>query len=247
MNCNTMNAHARDGFLHFDEAAHRYTLHGRELKSVTTMVQEAFPEFNAPYWAARKAPDLHITPEELMARWEATAAEARRLGTEMHSRIERYYLGETGVTDDGDAMANFRSFASCYRLNPFRTEWRIYHEEYGVAGTLDFLDLTDDRYTIWDWKRSVKLVDPTTGQPRLPGRFTATGTHPHLSHVPDTSFYHYALQLSVYRIILQEKYGIEVDGQYLGVFHPANPRYYVMPVPFMRAEALALMQSHPNP
>lgn len=244
MNCNIMNAHKRDGLLHFDEAAHRYTLHGRELKSVTTMVQEAFPKFDAPFWAMRKAPGLHITPEELMARWESNAAEARRLGTAMHARIERYYLGDTDVMADGDAMPNFRSFALSYSLNPFRTEWRIYHEEYGVAGTLDFLDLTDGRYTIWDWKRSVKLVDPATGEPRLPGRFTASGLHPGLTHLPDTSYYHYALQLSIYRIILLEKYGIDVAGQYLGVFHPANPRYYVMPVPFLRNEALALMQYH---
>ena len=242
-----MNAHARDGLLHFEEAAHRYTLHGQELKSVTTIVQDAFPKFDAVYWAEKKAPALKITPKELMERWEATAAEARRLGTEMHARIESYYLGEADITTDGDAMTNFRSFASRYHLNPYRTEWRIYHEEYGVAGTLDFLDLTDGKFTIWDWKRSVKLVDPDTGAPRRPGPFTASGIHPGLTHVPDISFYHYALQLSVYRIILQEKYGIEVSGQNLGVFHPANPQFYVMPVPFMRSEALSLMQSHPTP
>ena len=244
MNCNDMNVHARDGLLDFNEAEHIYTLDGRVLKSVTTIVQDAFPKFDAPYWAAKKAPALKMSPEELMKLWEANAAESRRLGTDMHALIERYYLGDRDVIRKGDAMPNFRSFASCYRLNPYRTEWRIYHEEYGVAGTLDLLDLTDGRFTIWDWKRSIKLVDPDTGQPRQCGRFTGSGIHPAVAHVPDMSYYHYALQLSIYRIILEEKYGLSITSQHLGVFHPDNPRFYVMPVPFMRDEAYALLARH---
>ncbi len=242
MNCNVRNIHTRDGLLNFDEAEHRYTLRGKEVTSVTTLVEKSFPEFDAPYWAARKAPKLNTTPEELMKRWAANAAEARRLGTAMHACIESYYLDESELPA-GDAMHHFHRFTSLYRLNPYRTEWRIYHEDYGVAGTLDFLDYTAGRFTIWDWKRSVKVVDPVTGLVRGPGRFTASCLHPRLSHVPDTSYYHYALQLSIYRIILQEKYDIDVADQCLGVFHPDNPTFYALRVPFLRDEALTLMKS----
>lgn len=243
MNCNEINRNQRDERLCFDEAEHRYTLAGRELKSVTTLVDEYFPDFDAPYWAARKAPALGIEPEELIRRWEENARRARELGTQMHARIESYYLGCDDVADDTDAMRLFKQFTKVYHLNPYRTEWRVYHEEFNVAGTLDFLDLTDGVFTIWDWKRSCKLID-RNGNSIQPHRFTASCLHPSLRHIPDMSYFHYALQLSIYRLILEEKYGIIASGQRLGIFHPDYRRHYVMDVPYLRLEAETLLRAN---
>ena len=143
MNYNELNSHPRDSRLLFDPESHTYYIEGRPLKSVTTLVEECFPQFDALYWAHRKAPQEGLTPEELMAKWEAEACRARDLGTTMHDKIERYYLGEDSG-DDTDAYRLFRCFAAVNRLYPFRTEWRIYLEEYGIAGTLDFLERTPD-------------------------------------------------------------------------------------------------------
>ena len=37
-----------------------------------------------------------------------------------------------------------------------------------------------------------------------------------LSHLPDTNYFHYALQLNIYRHILETEYDMRVDGMYLG-------------------------------
>lgn len=244
MNCNVIHAHERDGLLSFDEVGHTYFVNGRQLKSVTTLVQESFPEFNAVYWAERKAPALKLTPDELIKQWAANAEEARRRGTLMHARIEQYYHGDPAPVREDEIFPQFARFTDRISLNPYRIEWRIFDERYGIAGTLDFLDFTDGKFTIWDWKRSTKVVNNATGLPLEPGRWTARCLHPALSHIFDTSFYHYALQLSIYRLILEESYGIDVSGQFLGVFHPDNPRHYVVKIPFLRSEALTLMQSN---
>ncbi len=243
MNCNELNSNPRDFRLKFDEAEHRYTLGDRELKSVTTLVQEAFPVFDADYWSARKGAELGIDPKILLARWEENSRRSRMLGTRMHARIEKYYLGHDEINDDSDAFGNFRRFTKSYRLNPYRTEWRIFHEDYGVAGTLDFLDLTDGCFTIWDWKRSCKLID-RKGNSIQPHPRTGKSLHPALSHIYDMSYFHYALQLSIYRLILEEKYGIAASEQRLGIFHPDYPRYYVMHVPYLRDEAIILLRDH---
>lgn len=78
-NYNSRNAHQRDTLLHFDEEKHIYTLNGKPMISVTTLVDEYFEKFDADYWAARKAPKLGITPEQLKARWEENAQRARDL------------------------------------------------------------------------------------------------------------------------------------------------------------------------
>ena len=58
MSYNVINKHLRDSRIKFDEARHEYSLNGEVFKSVTTIVSECFEQFDADYWAQRKAPGL---------------------------------------------------------------------------------------------------------------------------------------------------------------------------------------------
>lgn len=228
MNCNEANAHPRDGNLVFDEKAHAYYLGERELPSVTQVVEGLFPKFDAVYWANRKARYLGLNPERLLEQWEERGKEARELGTRMHAAIERYYLGEDDG-EDGDALTLFREFASRRTLYPFRTEWRVYDEEMGLAGTLDFLErLPDGQYFLWDWKRSAKLVK--NGQLVYTHPYGNTGLGV-CQQVPDVPYWHYTLQLGIYARILAKSYDINVSEMRLGVFHPTYNRAYVIKIP----------------
>mgnify|MGYP002518283596 CR=1 FL=1 len=101
----------------------------------------------------------------------------------------------------------FLQFSKDHTLHPYRTEWRIYFEEYGVAGTLDFLEYQNGVFTIYDWKRSEKLVQ--NGTIERESRWGNKALAP-VSHLSDTTYYHYALQVSMYRYILEQKYDIHV-------------------------------------
>lgn len=238
MQCNELNAHERDSLLEFDEANHRYTCGGRELESVTTLVENCFEKFDADYWAERKAREAGCTAEEIKAGWEAIAVKARDLGTAMHDKIEKYYMGIESESDETFDM--FLEFAGEHCLNPYRTEWRIFYEEYGIAGTLDFLECRDGRYVIYDWKRSTKLINK--GRVERSSRYRKNALAP-ISHVDDTTFYHYALQVSFYRYILEQKYDITVSESRLAVFHPDNGRYYLIDIPYMRDEVRAILST----
>ena len=182
---------------------------------------------------------MGITPEELKARWEANAERARNLGTSMHDKIEKYYMG---ITSDSDETFDlFLQFASQHTLHPYRTEWRIFFEEYGIAGTLDFLEYKDGVFTIYDWKRSEKLVKNGVVLKESPWKCTALTPIP---HIPDTSFYHYALQLSMYRYILEKKYNIHVSQSRLGVFHPSNDSYHIVDLPYLKTEIETILKHH---
>lgn len=50
------NAHMRDTRINFDEASHTYS--GQGLKSVTTIVEECFEQFDADFWSKNKASSL---------------------------------------------------------------------------------------------------------------------------------------------------------------------------------------------
>lgn len=238
-NYNELNAHPRDYNIHFNEEEHKYTVNGEELISVTTLVAKFFKEFDADFWAAKKAAEQGKTPEEVKAEWQAKSINARNKGTEMHAMIENYYKG--GSIDDvpGDIRPYFQQFAAEYKLQPYRTEWAIYDEQAKIAGTLDFLELKDGVFTLYDWKRSNKLI--WRGAADKVNRFGYSGLSP-IKHIPDTIYWHYALQLSMYRYLLEKNYDINVSTGRLAVFHPELEKPYVLEVPYLREEVLSILR-----
>lgn len=238
---NKTNAHERDSLIHFNEEAHKYSINGKELISVTTLIEDCFPKFDADYWAAKKAAQLGTTAEALKAQWTAKAQLACELGTTMHDKIEKYYMGINSESDETFDL--FLQFAKDHTLHPYRTEWRIYFEEYGVAGTLDFLEYQNGVFTIYDWKRSEKLVQ--NGTIERESRWGNKALAP-VSHLSDTTYYHYALQVSMYRYILEQKYDIHVSQNRLAVFHPNNGRYHLIDIPYLREEVIAILNNYAN-
>ena len=45
-----------------------------------------------------------------------------------------------------------------------------------------------------------------------------------ISHLPDTNFWHYSLQLNTYKAILESKYNKKITALYLVRLHPDNPK-----------------------
>ncbi len=231
---NQTNAHPRDAELSFRAEDHTYLFRGRELRPVTSVVEDSFTKFDAKLWAPKVALKRNMTEKEVLQEWEQKAELARDQGTLMHQRIERYYLGDPDPEAVGDPTYSlFQEFAARHTLNPYRTEWAVYDEDLGVAGTIDFLDCSKGQFTIIDWKRSDKLV--SCGIPITENRYGETALAP-ISHVPDTTYWHYALQVSIYRYILERKYGINVSHCCLAVFHPHNPCHYLLRMPYLRTE-----------
>lgn len=228
---NTVNAHHRDSLLSFDSVNHIYTHNKQTLQSVTSFVEECFEKFDVDYWAPRLAAKYGVTEQELRAQWDAKSDNARRLGTLMHHKIEHFYLGEHQETDETFRL--FERFAQNHRLTPYRTEWAIYDEAMGIAGTLDFLDYTDGVFTIYDWKRTDKIIE--NNQPVIANRYNKTAFAP-IDNIPDTTYWHYALQVSIYRYILERNYGISVKAGRLAIFHPSYDTYHVVEVPYLKEE-----------
>lgn len=241
MTYNELHPHSRDSRLSFEPESHTYTVDGRVFRSVTAVVGDLFEKFDADYWAQRKA-----TPERpaqvLKAEWEAKAQQARELGTLMHQRIEKYYLGEN--VDAWLADPTFRHFCAFtwqYSLRPYRSDWPIFLEEADLAGTVDFLaENSDGSLDLWDWKRSCKVVS-VSGELIDYNKWGTTALPP-IAHVPDTSFHHYALQLSIYRYILELKYGLKIRRSRLGVFYPDHPTFHVVELPYMLYEVKTILQ-----
>ena len=148
-------------------------------------------------------------------------------------------LGEDVCKVDGSAVLSphFLAFLADHpHLIPYRTEWMIFNEDVRLAGSIDMVyrDASngccdaDNEVMIYDWKRC-KDIKKTNGF----GDFALTDC---IAHLPDTNFWHYALQLNTYKAILEAKYDKKVTRMCLVCLHPNLPSYQLLVVPDLSKE-----------
>ena len=67
---------------------------------------------------------------------------------------------------------------------------------------------------------------------------------PPLEHLPDSNYFHYALQLNIYRYILESEYGYRVSGMFLGVVHPLSEGPLCIEIPRLDAEIALIVENY---
>ncbi len=245
----TKNAHPRDAFISFEEGPHIYTVCGERgtYTSVTTWNHGHFEHFDADavidkMMAGKNMKDptykyYGMTREEIKAMWDKKRDASSGSGTKMHYDIECYWNG-MDVDNTSVEYSYFQNFVKDYpELKPYRTEWMVYYEEYKLSGSIDMVfENPDGTIQIYDWKRC-QCISHENG-------FGKGALTPCISHLPDTNFWHYTLQLNTYKKILEDKYGKKVTGLYLVCLHPDNPykNYDRIQVPVIEKEMTDLFE-----
>lgn len=227
------NRHPRDADIEFDEPTHVYTVKGtsKGYISCTKFLHDFFPHFDAdaiirkmmasPKWPQSKY--FGKTAEEIKQGWNDNGAAASGAGTAMHLAIEQFLHGhpemiapEVLETPEWAYFKNFWKDVS-EDLVPYRSEWEVWSEEHKLAGSIDmiFYRKSDDSYVIYDWKRSKEIKKENN---------FGNGFGP-VAHLPDANYWHYTLQLNVYRWFLETFYGLRISDMYIVIFHPDNTNY----------------------
>lgn len=241
-----LHPHERDLNISFDAGPHKYTIKGAEdcaYTSVTTWNHGHFAEFDADAIIANmmkgkgwlKSKYFGQTPAEIKAGWDLNRDEAAAAGTLLHYQIECYYNNIDAL--DSEASLEYTYFqnfiAACPDLKPYRTEWTVYHEEVRIAGSIDMVyENPDGTLMIYDWKRAKDIVKSSG--------FMKYARTECISHIPDTNFWHYALQLNTYKTILEQKYGKKVVKLALVCLHPTKKNFEVIVLPMLTSEMEAL-------
>jgi ATP-dependent exoDNAse (exonuclease V) beta subunit len=219
------NPHPRDEFISFDEGPHVYTVHGdTTFTSVTTFIHSHFSHFDADAVIDNMMHKITndptykyygLTREQIKTQWAKNGQAASGSGTNMHNDIERYY-NDVPVENDSVEFGYFKRFVADFpELKPYRTEWTVYYEELKLSGSIDMIfENPDGTLQIYDWKRSKGIEYEAYGDKCAKTKC--------ISHLPDSNFWHYSLQLNIYRQILEEKYEKIITGMYLICIHPDN-------------------------
>jgi len=239
-----LNKHARDNEIVFYKEPHEYHVNGKKMnKSVTRLVHDCFPEFNKEKMAKHivnkqfnkeDSQYYQMSENEILEKWEANKNEACDAGTFLHESIELYY-NDCEFINDTTEFSFFEKFQEDHsKLKAYRTEWEIYYEEKSIAGSVDMVfQNPDGSFSIYDWKRSKKIEKSNRFEFGLND----------FDHLPNTNFWHYSLQLNIYKYILELKYDIQIKDLFLVVMHPNNKKYIKMECPNLQNEVQILMES----
>jgi len=244
----TKNAHPRDKNITFQEEGHKYTVCGEsDYTSVTTWIHSFIENFDADKiitnmmesknWKTSKY--YGKTREEIKAIWDANRDSASSAGTKLHYDIECKYNGME-VDNQSLEFGYFTEFYNRYlHLIPYRTEMLVYFEDLKLSGSIDMVfQCEDETFEIYDWKRCREITKVS--------KFNKWMKHPAVDHLPDTNYWHYALQLNTYKAILMEKYGMKVGNLYLVVLHPDNDTYLRIQVVDLQNEVRMLFNDRLN-
>ena len=254
------NTHPRDERISFEEETHTYTIDGTREGwiSCTGFVHAYFAPFDADdvikkmmrssKW--RPGGDSYekykgMTADEIKKKWADDGGESSSLGTRMHLDIEHYnnanpignLAGDEYAQQEGVEWNYFMKYERKHRIPqgfvPFRTEWLVFKEDIKLAGSIDMVYMKPDgTLAIYDWKRAKDIKYENQYQ---------SGLAP-LDHLPDTNYWHYSLQLNVYRRILEEKYGYSVTELALVILHPNNTSFRVIMLNRMDDEVTAMFE-----
>lgn len=265
-NCWTPGTHEKDKYVDFKEEGHKYLIDWHRDGnwqpndiSVTGLVKQYFPKFDAdhildavdasrkPFWARSKR-YKGMTKAQIKAQWSKHGKESRDKGTALHKAIENYYLlqlwsieKEVKPSDQSKEWLQFTDYARKCTDEPFNVEWVVYSDQaHGIVGTIDMVYLKQAEgkklvLKLVDWKRTKAI--------KMWAQDAGTGP---CACVPNANFFHYSLQLNVYKYILENFYDkgivhngftyeeVEVASMYIVVFHPRLKCYARFKVPNMQ-------------
>ena len=214
-----------DNDIHLFEDEHKYQLRSNpsiSFKSVTDLISKYFEPFNKDS-VASKLINTHpkyfgMTKDELIKQWD----QRRDHGSKIHKEIEEFLKSGKIATEQQSLDAiNWLEKNSIEK--ELQSEAIIFSKELNIAGSIDILmhDKKNNSYVILDWKTS-KSIPKVSFNGKM-------GIHPVTSHLMDCKFVHYSMQLSFYRYILEEYYGLLISDQLIAhldgnscVIHHAN-------------------------
>jgi len=264
------NAHPRDKHIKFFEEDHKYIIDLEpdiKYTSVTTWIHEHFEKFDADKIITKMMNGLSwkeghkywgLTPDKIKAQWNSNKDFVSGAGTDLHFEIECFNnnktiefdytnkdLYEFYVSNHGKQLSEksiewqyFINFIKDHNhLKPYRTEWTVFNEDVKISGSIDMVyENPDGTLSIYDWKRSKNIT-------RI-NNFNKFALPMSICHLPDSNFWHYALQLNTYKFILETKYDKKIKDLYLVRLHPdaEEKNYELIQLPDLSLEINDLIQ-----
>lgn len=211
--------YSKDGRVCFNPENHTYKLGDKYLQGVTGLIEKFKTPFDKEAVAAKYAAKHGLDKDTLLLEWEEKGRVSRDAGTRVHQVIEKYILtgeiiGEFETPKEAVAIRFIKDVFCTEQLTPIETEMIVYNDL--IASQIDCIAVNEHgQHFILDWKTNKSISYNGYGK-YMKDPF---------GMYPDASFFHYSLQLSLYKSLCKEYL---IDGAF--IVHFSDEGYSFIPI-----------------
>lgn len=193
----------------FSEKDHKYFLDkepNRPFTSVSKVLGTVKTPFDSDFWSKKKAAEAGITQQEMLAQWKAKSDHACNIGSHVHKLYEDDLIAQGAKVHktEGELKKAF-SLKELQKLEDgIYPELIIPHIPSWTIGTADIIEIKGKDFWISDYKTNDDLeLSPKKYYKKELGYADYTYLLSPVSHIIQTKFNIYQLQLSMYSYFLE--------------------------------------------
>lgn len=212
--------YSKDHKVKFDFSTHTYWNGEKKLQGVTRFISQYKNKFDVEKIATAYAKKHGLNKDELLIKWQVEGELSRVNGTAIHSFFEHYFLTGELLYIDNLKLQSATSFVNDYfvtkTLIPVEAEMIVYNND--LASQVDcIVKNKSGEYFILDWKTCKSISDNGYNKFMLAP----------FENYPDANFYHYSLQMTLYKKMCKEykikdAYIIHLGNDIYNIIKPEN-------------------------
>ena len=233
----------------FYSSDHHYEYKGKRVGiSVTRLIEEYTQPFDAETIAQRVANKSGKSVEEVLDEWQQKNEWSCKKGSIGHEYAQHLWRGEVEFVYETIKDKNKKNdlekiftqaehFCRDYlhKLAPIADEFVVGSFEYDVASAIDelFVNKATGGLVLVDYKTNsdIHKNEKYAGKMKAP-----------LGHLKDTTLNHYAIQLSIYKYLVEKYAGVKVDEMFIVYMSENIENYEIIDVPYLKKEVETILE-----
>lgn len=238
------------GDFKFYEENHTYTYKGKPISiGATGLIEQYTQDFDSQAVAERVAERDNKSVQEVLDEWKQKnkyACDKGHLGhlyaqslwnkENVLDEIEKFTNGlETPLDKILDQADNFYNDYKD-RLEHLADEFVIGSEEYDIASAIDHLFI--NKLT-----GGLVLVDYKTNSDIHKNEKYAKNMKVPLSHLKDSTLNHYAIQLSIYKYLVEKYTNLKIEEMFIVWFSENIENYEIIEIPYLKDEVIKILEN----
>lgn len=237
------------GDFKFYENGHYYTYKDKPISiGATGLIEQYTQDFDAQAVAERVAEKQGVSVKDILDEWKLKNVQACLKGSASHNFVQNLWSGISHIEDTKnfttatlDALKLVQGQAQNF-YNDYKDRLELVYNEY-VIGAYE-LDLASaiDALFINKLTGGLVLVDYKTNTDIHKNERYAKNMKVPLNHLKDDTLTHYAIQLSIYKYLVEKYTTLEFEEMFIVWFSELNDNYEIIEVPYLFKEVKNILE-----
>ena len=242
------------GDFKFYENGHYYTYKDQPIEiGATGLIAQYENEFKKQEMAERVASKKGVSVIDVLNDWDYRAKFATTKGTTCHEFVQSLWSGNEWLWS-GFGRDEYEGEVFFHTCDLIFEQAHNFHEDYK-----DRLEHLADEFVIGSWEYNLAsavdhlFINKMTGELVMVDYKTNSDIHKNeryakkmkipLNNLRDTTLNHYAIQLSIYKYLIEKYTSLKVSEFFIVWFSELNKNYEIIEVPYLKDEVIKILEN----